>query len=50
MFCVQDKTGTLTEDKIILEKYLDVQGNDSSRVLRHAALNSYFQTWIKKPP
>ncbi|MGI6544907.1 MAG: magnesium-translocating P-type ATPase [Fastidiosipilaceae bacterium] len=42
-----DKTGTLTEDKIILEKYMDVHGEDDSRVLRHAYLNSYFQTGLK---
>lgn len=42
-----DKTGTLTEDKIILEKYMDVQGNDDKRILRHAYLNSYFQTGLK---
>ena len=37
-----DKTGTLTEDKIVLEKYLDVKGNEDIRVLRYAFLNSYF--------
>ena len=42
-----DKTGTLTEDKIILEKYMDVHGRDDSRILRHAYLNSYFQTGLK---
>ncbi len=42
-----DKTGTLTEDKIILEKYMNVHGQDDSRVLRHAFLNSYFQTGLK---
>ncbi|HIW21890.1 MAG TPA: magnesium-translocating P-type ATPase [Candidatus Dorea intestinavium] len=42
-----DKTGTLTEDKIILEKYMDVLGHDDKRVLRHAYLNSYFQTGLK---
>lgn len=42
-----DKTGTLTEDKIILEKYMDVKGQDDYRVLRHAYLNSYFQTGLK---
>ncbi|MBR3696954.1 MAG: magnesium-translocating P-type ATPase [Clostridia bacterium] len=38
-----DKTGTLTEDKIVLEKYLDINGNEDIRVLKHAFLNSYFQ-------
>ena len=42
-----DKTGTLTEDKIVLEKYLDINGNDDIRVLKHAFINSYFQTGIK---
>ncbi|MBR6136497.1 MAG: magnesium-translocating P-type ATPase [Clostridia bacterium] len=42
-----DKTGTLTEDEIILEKYMDVKGNDNIRVLKHAFLNSYFQTGLK---
>ena len=42
-----DKTGTLTEDKIILEKYMDVHGRDDTRILRHAYLNSYFQTGLK---
>lgn len=42
-----DKTGTLTEDKIILEKYLDIHGNEDMRILRHSYLNSYFQTGLK---
>ena len=42
-----DKTGTLTEDKIILEKYLDINGNEDIRILKHAFLNSYFQTGLK---
>jgi len=42
-----DKTGTLTEDKIILEKYMDLNGQSDFRVLRHAYLNSYFQTGLK---
>lgn len=42
-----DKTGTLTEDKIVLEKYMDLHGEDDQRVLRHAFLNSYFQTGLK---
>lgn len=42
-----DKTGTLTEDKIVLEKYLDVNGNEDIRVLKHAFLNSYFQTGLQ---
>ncbi len=42
-----DKTGTLTEDKIVLEKYLDTNGEEDIRVLKHAFLNSYFQTGLK---
>ena len=39
--------GTLTRDKIILEYSLDVHGNEDERVLRHAFLNSWFQTGLK---
>ncbi len=39
-----DKTGTLTRDKIVLERHLDVLGAPSDRVLRHAYLNSVVQT------
>lgn len=42
-----DKTGTLTEDKIVLEKYLDIKGKENPRILKHAFLNSYFQTGLK---
>ncbi len=42
-----DKTGTLTEDKIVLEKYLDIMGNEDFRVLKHAFLNAYFQTGLR---
>ena len=42
-----DKTGTLTEDKIVLEKYMNLRGEDDIRILRHAYLNSYFQTGLK---
>ncbi len=42
-----DKTGTLTEDKIVLEKYLDINGNEDLRVLKHAFLNANFQTGLK---
>ena len=42
-----DKTGTLTEDRIVLEKYLDIKGNEDTRILKHAFLNSYFQTGLK---
>lgn len=42
-----DKTGTITQDEIILERYMDVNGEDDMRVLRHAFLNSYFQSGLK---
>ncbi|MEY8353969.1 magnesium-translocating P-type ATPase [Lachnospiraceae bacterium 54-53] len=42
-----DKTGTLTEDKVVLEKYMNLKGEDDARILRHAYLNSYFQTGLK---
>lgn len=42
-----DKTGTITQDKIVLERYLDIHGNRDTRVLRHAFFNSYFQTGLK---
>ncbi len=41
-----DKTGTLTDDKIVLERYLDIYGNENPRILKHAFLNSYFQTGL----
>ena len=42
-----DKTGTLTQDKVVLEYHLNVDGQEDGRVLRHAFLNSYFQTGLK---
>jgi len=42
-----DKTGTITQDRVVLEKYLDVNGREDERVLRHAFLNSYYQTNLK---
>lgn len=42
-----DKTGTLTQDKIILQYHLDVHGKESKRVLRHAYINSFCQTGLK---
>ena len=42
-----DKTGTLTQDKVVLEYHLNVDGEEDDRVLRHAFLNSYFQTGLK---
>lgn len=43
-----DKTGTLTEDKIVLERYLDINGDEDIRILKHAFLNAYFQTRFKR--
>lgn len=42
-----DKTGTLTEDHIILQKYLNVMGNEDNNVLLYGCLNSYYQTGLK---
>ena len=42
-----DKTGTLTQDKIVLLQYLDLEGNKSLPVLEYAYLNSYYQTGLK---
>jgi Mg2+-importing ATPase len=42
-----DKTGTLTQGRIILEKHLDVRGNPSQRVLHYGYMNSYHQTGLK---
>jgi len=42
-----DKTGTLTQDRIVLELHMDVLGNTDPRVLYHAFLNSYYQTGLK---
>src|SRR4030095_10198633 len=44
-----DKTGTLTEARIRLERHLDAVGRDSQRVLELAYLNSYFETGLKSP-
>lgn len=44
-----DKTGTLTEGRIKLERHLDAQGRDSAQVLQLAYLNSYFKTGLKSP-
>lgn len=46
IFCT-DKTGTLTEDKIVLEKYLNVSGEEDSNILKYAFLNAYLQTGLK---
>jgi Mg2+-importing ATPase len=42
-----DKTGTLTQDRVVLERHVDIAGQESSRVLDYAYLNSYYQTGLK---
>lgn len=44
-----DKTGTITCDNIVLEKYINADGSmdEDKRILRHAFFNSYFQTGLK---
>ncbi|EHC19432.1 magnesium-translocating P-type ATPase [Fischerella thermalis JSC-11] len=42
-----DKTGTLTQDKIILERHIDLHGYESQEPLQYGYLNSYYQTGLK---
>jgi P-type Mg2+ transporter len=42
-----DKTGTLTQDRIILKRHLDIKGEESERVLQYAYLNSHFQSGLR---
>lgn len=42
-----DKTGTLTIDRILLQKYLDINGRNSHLVLNYAWMNSYYSTGVK---
>jgi Mg2+-importing ATPase len=42
-----DKTGTLTQDRIFLERHTDVLGDENNDVLEYAYLNSYYQTGLK---
>ncbi len=42
-----DKTGTITVGKVVLEKYLNIYGNDSERVLKYAFINSFYQTGLR---
>jgi len=42
-----DKTGTLTQDRIILKRNLDIHGEDSDDVLKYAYLNSHFQSGLR---
>ena len=42
-----DKTGTLTQDKVFLEKHVDIAGNESEHVLEYAYLNSHYQSGLR---
>ena len=42
-----DKTGTLTQDRVVLERHVDIVGHTSEEVLNYAYLNSYFQTGLR---
>ena len=42
-----DKTGTLTQDRVVLERHVDIVGHPSDEVLNYAYLNSYFQTGLR---
>lgn len=42
-----DKTGTLTQDRVVLERHVDIAGKDSERVIDYAYLNSYYQTGLR---
>ena len=42
-----DKTGTLTQDRIILKRHLDIHGEECERVLQYAYLNSHFQSGLR---
>lgn len=46
IFCT-DKTGTLTMDQVVLERHLDVAGQENSKVLKYGFLNSFYQTGLK---
>ncbi|MBI5876743.1 MAG: magnesium-translocating P-type ATPase [Chloroflexi bacterium] len=46
MLCT-DKTGTITQGRIILEKHLDASGQESDEMLEYGYLNSYYQTGLK---
>ena len=42
-----DKTGTLTQDHVVLERYVDVTNRSSEDVLRYAYMNSFYQTGLR---
>lgn len=47
--CCMDKTGTLTENRIILERYEDASGKESQKVLLYGYVNALFQSGLKSP-
>ena len=42
-----DKTGTLTQDEVYLERHIDLAGEESFGVIQHAYLNSFYQTGLR---
>jgi len=48
IFC-SDKTGTLTEGEIVLDRHVNIRGNDDVNVLQLLYLNSFFEAGIKSP-
>ncbi len=42
-----DKTGTLTQDQVVLERYINLEGDDDEQVLQYAFLNSTYQSGLK---
>ena len=48
VLCI-DKTGTITNETMILEYYMDILGNDSKMVLNYAYLNSFYHSGIRNP-
>src|SRR5262249_9028658 len=42
-----DKTGTLTQDRVIMKRHVDLEGKDCDEVLHYAYLNSYYQSGLK---
>jgi Mg2+-importing ATPase len=42
-----DKTGTLTQDRVVLERHVDITGDESRQVLQYAYLNSFYQTGLR---
>jgi Mg2+-importing ATPase len=42
-----DKTGTLTQDRVVLERHVDIAGKASELVVDYAYLNSFYQTGLR---